>query len=282
MEKSRRVKIRTKENSSRLVINELDVLDSGFYQCIASNSAASVNTTSILRVSLVIPHCALVSKCRMHFCVMRRRANRTEFGCLIGREQAWLLWTIFGRLDEADEKPLRCPSSLISYFFFFWSDFRPDHLDYRFANLLHKFLALYCLRFLPWKSETMSIHLVFFIPFKKWELLRCILIERFKFLKEIFWREGLTGPSCLIDEPAGPCRLSRLPSLLTLSSSRGHRGSNIFVLLSLELFLLFVFLHLPKEKLDGVIDNPWFYRWTTDSLEAPDTINHGRTSGTPP
>lgn len=51
MDKSRRVKLRNKESSSRLVISELDVLDSGYYQCIASNSAASVNSTSILRVS---------------------------------------------------------------------------------------------------------------------------------------------------------------------------------------------------------------------------------------
>ncbi|EYC36745.1 hypothetical protein Y032_0861g2738 [Ancylostoma ceylanicum] len=53
IEKSRRVKVRNRENSSRLVITELDVLDSGYYQCIASNSAASVNTTSVLRVNNV-------------------------------------------------------------------------------------------------------------------------------------------------------------------------------------------------------------------------------------
>ncbi|PIC43475.1 hypothetical protein B9Z55_004200 [Caenorhabditis nigoni] len=51
IEKSKRVKIRDKENSSRLVITQLDVLDSGYYQCIVSNPAASVNTTSVLRVS---------------------------------------------------------------------------------------------------------------------------------------------------------------------------------------------------------------------------------------
>lgn len=51
MEKTKRVKIRDKENSSRLVITQLDVLDSGYYQCIVSNPAASVNTTSVLRVS---------------------------------------------------------------------------------------------------------------------------------------------------------------------------------------------------------------------------------------
>uniref|UniRef100_A0A8R1DYF1 receptor protein-tyrosine kinase n=1 Tax=Caenorhabditis japonica TaxID=281687 RepID=A0A8R1DYF1_CAEJA len=51
VEKSKRIKIRDKENSSRLVITQLDVLDSGYYQCIVSNSAASVNTTSVLRVN---------------------------------------------------------------------------------------------------------------------------------------------------------------------------------------------------------------------------------------
>ncbi|CAJ0958519.1 unnamed protein product, partial [Mesorhabditis belari] len=49
VEKSRRIKIKTRENSSRLVIQHLDVLDSGYYQCVVSNSAASVNTTSVLR-----------------------------------------------------------------------------------------------------------------------------------------------------------------------------------------------------------------------------------------
>ncbi|KAF1764768.1 hypothetical protein GCK72_004718 [Caenorhabditis remanei] len=52
IEKSKRVKIRDKENSSRLVITQLDVLDSGYYQCIVTNSAASVNTTSVLRTDL--------------------------------------------------------------------------------------------------------------------------------------------------------------------------------------------------------------------------------------
>uniref|UniRef100_A0A1I7TA73 Ig-like domain-containing protein n=1 Tax=Caenorhabditis tropicalis TaxID=1561998 RepID=A0A1I7TA73_9PELO len=50
VEKTKRVKIRDKENSSRLVITQLDVLDSGYYQCIVSNPAASVNTTSVLRL----------------------------------------------------------------------------------------------------------------------------------------------------------------------------------------------------------------------------------------
>ncbi|CAB3404440.1 unnamed protein product [Caenorhabditis bovis] len=53
VEKSKRVKIRDKENSSRLVITQLDVLDSGYYQCVVSNAAASVNTTSVLRVNNV-------------------------------------------------------------------------------------------------------------------------------------------------------------------------------------------------------------------------------------
>ncbi|EGT58784.1 hypothetical protein CAEBREN_08755 [Caenorhabditis brenneri] len=53
VEKSKRIKIRDKENSSRLVITQLDVLDSGYYQCIVSNPAASVNTTSVLRVNNV-------------------------------------------------------------------------------------------------------------------------------------------------------------------------------------------------------------------------------------
>ncbi|CAI2339648.1 unnamed protein product [Caenorhabditis sp. 36 PRJEB53466] len=53
VEKSKRVKIRDKESSSRLVITQLDVLDSGYYQCIVSNPAASVNTTSVLRVNNV-------------------------------------------------------------------------------------------------------------------------------------------------------------------------------------------------------------------------------------
>ncbi|CAI5440660.1 unnamed protein product [Caenorhabditis angaria] len=51
VEKSKRVRIRNKESSSRLIIQNLDVLDSGYYQCVVSNSAASVNTTSILRVN---------------------------------------------------------------------------------------------------------------------------------------------------------------------------------------------------------------------------------------
>lgn len=61
VEKSKRVKIRDKENSSRLVINQLDVLDSGYYQCIVSNPAASVNTTSVLRVRYCV-HGSLYSQ----------------------------------------------------------------------------------------------------------------------------------------------------------------------------------------------------------------------------
>ncbi|TMS35578.1 hypothetical protein L596_002951 [Steinernema carpocapsae] len=51
VEKDSRVKIRNREYWSKLIISELDVLDSGYYQCIVSNVAGSVNTTSVLRVS---------------------------------------------------------------------------------------------------------------------------------------------------------------------------------------------------------------------------------------
>ncbi|KAI6171765.1 Receptor protein-tyrosine kinase [Aphelenchoides besseyi] len=51
LEKSRRIRVRNREYWSKLVINELDVLDSGYYQCTAANSAGSVNTTSVLRVN---------------------------------------------------------------------------------------------------------------------------------------------------------------------------------------------------------------------------------------
>ncbi|CAD6195795.1 unnamed protein product [Caenorhabditis auriculariae] len=55
VEKSKRVRVREKETSSRLVISHLDVLDSGYYQCVVSNTAASVNTTSVLRVNHAPP-----------------------------------------------------------------------------------------------------------------------------------------------------------------------------------------------------------------------------------
>ncbi|TMS35575.1 hypothetical protein L596_002951 [Steinernema carpocapsae] len=51
VEKDSRVKIRNREYWSKLIISELDVLDSGYYQCIVSNVAGSVNTTSVLRVN---------------------------------------------------------------------------------------------------------------------------------------------------------------------------------------------------------------------------------------
>jgi len=50
LEKNRRTRIRNKEYWSKMVIVDLDVLDSGYYQCTASNVAGSVNTTSVLRV----------------------------------------------------------------------------------------------------------------------------------------------------------------------------------------------------------------------------------------
>jgi hypothetical protein len=52
VEKNRRTKIRIRDYWSKLVIQDLDVLDSGYYQCTASNSAGSVNTTSVLRVGI--------------------------------------------------------------------------------------------------------------------------------------------------------------------------------------------------------------------------------------
>lgn len=52
VEKNRRTKIRNRDHWSKLVIQDLDVLDSGYYQCTASNSAGSVNTTSVLRVGI--------------------------------------------------------------------------------------------------------------------------------------------------------------------------------------------------------------------------------------
>lgn len=53
VEKNRRTKVRNRDYWSKLVITDLDVLDSGYYQCTATNSAGSVNTTSVLRVSIV-------------------------------------------------------------------------------------------------------------------------------------------------------------------------------------------------------------------------------------
>uniref|UniRef100_A0A0N4Z361 receptor protein-tyrosine kinase n=1 Tax=Parastrongyloides trichosuri TaxID=131310 RepID=A0A0N4Z361_PARTI len=51
LEKQKRVKIRNREYTSKLTITDLDVLDSGFYQCIVSNTAGSVNSTAVLRVN---------------------------------------------------------------------------------------------------------------------------------------------------------------------------------------------------------------------------------------
>lgn len=52
LEKNRKTKVKNREYWSRLIITDLDVLDSGYYQCVVSNSVASVNTTAVLRVSL--------------------------------------------------------------------------------------------------------------------------------------------------------------------------------------------------------------------------------------
>ncbi|VDO06894.1 unnamed protein product [Brugia timori] len=49
VEKNRKLKIKNREYWSRLVITDLEVLDSGYYQCVVSNSLASVNTTAVLR-----------------------------------------------------------------------------------------------------------------------------------------------------------------------------------------------------------------------------------------
>ncbi|CAG9531916.1 unnamed protein product [Cercopithifilaria johnstoni] len=54
VEKNRKTKIKNREYWSRLVITELDVLDSGYFQCVVSNSFSSVNTTAVLRVCLMI------------------------------------------------------------------------------------------------------------------------------------------------------------------------------------------------------------------------------------
>lgn len=54
VEKNRKTKIKNREYWSRLVITDLEVLDSGYYQCVVSNSFATVNTTAVLRVRLII------------------------------------------------------------------------------------------------------------------------------------------------------------------------------------------------------------------------------------
>ncbi|KAK0395875.1 hypothetical protein QR680_001470 [Steinernema hermaphroditum] len=51
VEKDSRIRIRNRDYWSKLIISELDVLDSGYYQCVVSNPAGSVNTTSVLRVN---------------------------------------------------------------------------------------------------------------------------------------------------------------------------------------------------------------------------------------
>uniref|UniRef100_A0AC35FWH2 Ig-like domain-containing protein n=1 Tax=Panagrolaimus sp. PS1159 TaxID=55785 RepID=A0AC35FWH2_9BILA len=42
LEKNRRTKVRNKEYFSKLIISDLDVLDSGYYLCSASNSAGTI------------------------------------------------------------------------------------------------------------------------------------------------------------------------------------------------------------------------------------------------
>ncbi|KAE9554550.1 hypothetical protein FO519_002254 [Halicephalobus sp. NKZ332] len=54
IEKNRRTKIKSKDYFSKLIITELEILDSGYYQCTASNVAGSVNTTAVLRVNTQI------------------------------------------------------------------------------------------------------------------------------------------------------------------------------------------------------------------------------------
>uniref|UniRef100_A0A0N5ALT8 Ig-like domain-containing protein n=1 Tax=Syphacia muris TaxID=451379 RepID=A0A0N5ALT8_9BILA len=51
LEKRTNVKVRSRDYFSRLTITNLDVLDTGFYECIASNSAGSVKTSSKLKVT---------------------------------------------------------------------------------------------------------------------------------------------------------------------------------------------------------------------------------------
>ncbi|MFH4974966.1 hypothetical protein AB6A40_001675 [Gnathostoma spinigerum] len=51
IEKNRKTRVKNREYWSRLVISDLDVLDSGYYQCVVSNSVGSVNTTGVLRVN---------------------------------------------------------------------------------------------------------------------------------------------------------------------------------------------------------------------------------------
>jgi hypothetical protein len=73
VEKSRRIKVRTRDFWSRLAINDLDVLDSGYYQCIVSNSVASVNTTGVLRVRLFwLFACAYINRI---YCKKRKKQS---------------------------------------------------------------------------------------------------------------------------------------------------------------------------------------------------------------
>ncbi|CAD36478.1 Tyrosine-protein kinase receptor cam-1 [Caenorhabditis elegans] len=102
VEKTKRVKIRDKENSSRLVITQLDVLDSGYYQCIVSNPAASVNTTSVLRVNNVPDAVKLSQKKGSHHSTKHIAFDEYEDYEMMDR----------GRLpDEEDADLYRVPDS---------------------------------------------------------------------------------------------------------------------------------------------------------------------------
>ncbi|VDK43539.1 unnamed protein product [Anisakis simplex] len=60
VEKNRKTRIKNREYWSRLIITDLDVLDSGYYQCVVKNSVASVNTTAVLRIKSSINQCSAI------------------------------------------------------------------------------------------------------------------------------------------------------------------------------------------------------------------------------
>lgn len=53
LEKRQNIKVRNRENFSRLVITDLEPLNSGYYECVVSNSAGTVRTGSKLKVQHV-------------------------------------------------------------------------------------------------------------------------------------------------------------------------------------------------------------------------------------
>ena len=57
LERRPNIKVRNKDHFSRLTIVDLEVLNSGFYECIATNSAGTVKTGSKLKVSSVFSSC---------------------------------------------------------------------------------------------------------------------------------------------------------------------------------------------------------------------------------